>query len=316
MDVIWNLTRICPWDCAICCVTAIHACETTRHYLKSQQRDYGKELSLAEKMQVLRDLCDEDCNIDFSGGDPLYYDEDRQVVEQATIWLPEDKINVSMTGVELTKRKIELLKKVKDVEFTIDSPSDAKNFARPIGFHLSSVMALKECVEAGIKTRAVTVLYPLTMRESNLREVYKILCELGVREWELLRFYPVGRARHYFRLTPSRDDYLKTMAFLRTLRGPTKIFFQHSLRMLEEDGVCPAVNQAVGILPDGSVSACAWAINTQVKPINKCFMLGKMPEQKFHNIIVAAKNRAEFQNEAHESRIITWLKEHKTPRKE
>lgn len=316
MDVIWNLTRICPWDCAICCMTALHACETTKLYLKKQQKNYSKELNLAEKIQVLRDLCDEGFNIDFSGGDPLYYNEDLQVVEQATMWLPADKISVSMTGVELTDQKVELLKKVKDVEFVVDSPPDVKNFARPEGYHLSSVMALRQCVNAGIKTRAITVLYPLTMKGINLREVYNLLCELGVPEWELLRFYPVGRAKHFSRLVPSKDDYLKAMALLRTFRGPTKIFFQHSLRILEGDGVCPAVNQALGILPDGSVSACAWAINDQAQPISKYFMLGKMPDQKIRNILFAAQKRTEFQKEARESRIITWLENQKMPRKE
>lgn len=316
MDVIWNLTKICPWDCAICCITAFHACETTKLYLKRRQKDYGQELSLAEKMQVLRDLCNEGFDIDFSGGDPLYYNEDLQVIEQATMWLPTDKISVSTTGVELTKSKIELLRKVKNVEFTIDSPPDVKNFARPEGYHLSSVMALRECVNAGVKTRAVTVLYPLTMRESNLRAVYKLLCEIGVPEWELLRFYAVGKAKRFSRLIPSKEDYLKTMALLRTFRGTTKIFFQHLLRMLEEDGVCPAVNQSLGILPDGSVSACAWAINIQAKPISEYFMLGKMPEQKIRDILETARKRVEFQQEARESRIITWIEKQKTPRKE
>ncbi len=316
MDVIWNLTRICPWDCAICCVTALHACETSKFYLKRRQKDYGMELSLADKIQALRDLCNEGFNIDFSGGDPLYYDEDLQVVEQATMWLPADKINVSMTGVELTARKIELLRKVKDVEFTIDSPPNVQNFARPEGYHLGSIMALRECIGAGIRTRAITVLYPLTMRELNLRKVYEILCELGVPEWELLRFYPVGKARRFYRLNPSKEDYLRVMALLRTFRGPTKIFFQHSLRILEGDGICPAVHEALGIFPDGSVSACAWAVNIQAQPISDCFRLGKIPEQKIGDIVKAAKERPEYRRDAHESRIITWLEEQKSSRKE
>ncbi|KKQ54772.1 MAG: Radical SAM domain protein [Parcubacteria group bacterium GW2011_GWA2_38_13] len=316
MDVIWNLTRICPWDCAICCVTALHACETTKIYLKRRQKDYGQELGLAEKMQVLKDLCDEGFDIDFSGGDPLYYNEDLQVVEQATMWLPAGKISVSMTGIELTDRKIELLKKVKDVEFTIDSLPNVKNFARPEGYHLGTVLALRQCINAGVRTRAITVLYPLTMKESNLRAVYQLLCELGAPEWELLRFYAVGKAKHLSRLVPSREDYLNTMALLRSFRGPTKIFFQHSLRMLEGNGVCPAVHKSLGILPDGSVSACAWAINTQVQPISEHFMLGKVPEHKIRDIITAAKKRIEFQIEAHESRIITWLDKQRMPKKE
>ena len=31
MDVIWNLTRACPWDCAICCVSEFHVCDSTEY---------------------------------------------------------------------------------------------------------------------------------------------------------------------------------------------------------------------------------------------------------------------------------------------
>lgn len=306
MDVIWNLTRICPWNCAICCIAAIHAHEMTKFHLKKTQKDYGMELSFAEKIQILKDLCREGFNIDFSGGDPLYYDEDLEVVKQATMWLPADKISISMTGVELTDKKIELLRNVKDVEFTIDFLPETQNFTRPAGYHFSSIMAMKECVAAGIKTRAITVLYPFTMKESNLRSIYGELCKLEVPEWELLRFYPVGRAKQFLHLVPSRNDYLKAMDLLRTFQGSTKIFFQHSLKMLEGCGICPAVHKAIGILPDGSVTACAWALNAQAQPIS-FFRIGKMPEQKIVDILKLAQKRTEYQHNVHESRIITWL---------
>jgi len=111
MDVIWNLTRACPWDCAICCVFGYHVCNTTEHLVYSEAKEKGEELTLAEKLTVLKILADRGFEIDFSGGDPLYYDEDFQVVEQATRWLPSRKIGVSMTGNKITDAKLEVLKK-------------------------------------------------------------------------------------------------------------------------------------------------------------------------------------------------------------
>ena len=84
MDVIWNLTRACPWDCAICCVSAFHVCNTTEQLVYSEAKERGEELTLAEKLTVLKTLTDRNFDIDFSGGDSLYYDEDFRVVEQAT----------------------------------------------------------------------------------------------------------------------------------------------------------------------------------------------------------------------------------------
>jgi len=78
----------------------------------SEAKEKGEELTLAEKLTVLKILADRGFEIDFSGGDPLYYDEDFQVVEQATRWLPSRKISVSMTGNKITDAKLEVLKKV------------------------------------------------------------------------------------------------------------------------------------------------------------------------------------------------------------
>lgn len=96
MDVIWNLTRACPWDCEICSVSAIHVCSTTAESIYLAEKDNKRELTLDEKLSVLRVLVNNNFEIDFSGGDPLYYDEDLRIVEQATRWLPPSKIVISI----------------------------------------------------------------------------------------------------------------------------------------------------------------------------------------------------------------------------
>ena len=192
------------------------------------------------------------------------------------------------------------------VEFTLDNPPEVNNLARPQGYHFATVVALQECVERDIKVRAVTVLYPNTMKETNLRGVYNLLCEMGISEWELLRFYPVGRGRIRQKTIPSSSDYKETMQFLRSFRGSTKIFFQHSLRMLEAKIICPAVREAIGILPDGQVTACAWGIDRKAQPLPE-FYLGKLPEQRLSEIIQEAKTKPEFQEEASYCRILASL---------
>ena len=54
MDVIWNLTRVCPWNCRICCVSAAYATDKTKYNVVIAQKESGKELSLAEKLTVLK----------------------------------------------------------------------------------------------------------------------------------------------------------------------------------------------------------------------------------------------------------------------
>ncbi|MBU4284940.1 radical SAM protein [Patescibacteria group bacterium] len=287
MDVIWNLTRACPWDCAICCVSGFHVCNTTENFIYSEAKEKGEELILAEKLTVLKILTDRGFEIDFSGGDPLYYDEDFRVVKQATHWLQSRKIGVSMTGSKITDVKLELLKKVGVVEFTLDNLPETENPFRPRGYNPASMIAMKKCVAVGIKTRAVTVLYSTTMAEKNLESVYRWLCENGISEWELLRFYPVGRATKLAELTLSSSEYLMAMKFLRGLHGFTKIFFQHSLKILEGTIKCPAVVDSIGILPDGTITACAWAIDGNCRPFQG-FCLGKLPEDDLDEILERA----------------------------
>jgi len=306
MDVIWNLTKACPWDCVICCVSGLHVCNTTEHFIQSMQKEKGEELTLAEKLTVLKILADKDFEIDFSGGDPLYYDEDFQVVEQATRWLPSRKIGVSTTGSKITDAKLELLKKVSIVEFTLDNLPNIENPFRPLGYNLASIIAMKKCVAAGIKTRAVTVLYSPTITEKNLKSVYLWLCENGISEWELLRFYLVGRAAKLAEIVPSNLEYLKTMKFLRGLRGFTKIFFQHSLRILEGTIKCPAVVNSIGILPDGQVTACAWAIDENCCPF-KGFHLGKLPEDDLSEILERAVKIPDYSERTKFCRTIAYI---------
>lgn len=306
MDVIWNLTRACPWDCAICCVSGFHVCNTTEYIVQSAQKEKGKELTLAEKLTVLKILADKDFEIDFSGGDPLYYDEDFRIVEQATRWLPARKIGVSMTGSKITDAKLELLKKISVVEFTLDNLPEIENPFRPRGYNLASIIAMKKCIAAGIKTRAVTVLCPATITEKNLESVYRWLCENNIPEWELLRFYPVGRAVKFIEIIPSNSEYLKTMKFLRGLRGFTKIFFQHSLRILEGTVKCSAVVDSIGILPDGQVTACAWAIDENCYPL-KGFYLGKLPEDDLDEILDNARRILEYSERAKFCRTVAYI---------
>ncbi|MFZ2603803.1 MAG: radical SAM protein [Candidatus Omnitrophota bacterium] len=306
MDVIWNLTKACPWDCAICCVSGLHVCDTTEHFVQSAQKEKGEELTLAEKLTVLKILADKDFEIDFSGGDPLYYDEDFQVVEQATRWLPSRKIGVSITGSNITDTKLELLKKISVVEFTLDNLPNIENPFRPRGYNLASIIAIKKCVAAGIKTRAITVLYSPTITEKNLESVYRWLCENGISEWELLRFYLVGRATKLTDIIPSNSEYLKAMKFLRGLRGFTKIFFQHSLRILEGTIKCPAVVNSIGILPDGQITACAWAIDKNCRPF-KGFYLGKLPEDDLDEILERAVKISDYSEKTKFCRTIACL---------
>jgi len=168
------------------------------------------------------------------------------------------------------------------------------------------MIAMKKCVAAGIKTRAVTVLYSTTILKENLESIYRWLCENNIPEWELLRFYPVGRAAKLVKLNPSNSEYLDTLKFLRGFRGPTKIHFQYLLRMLEGTTRRPAVIKQIGIFPGGEITSCAWAMDNNTLPFKE-FYLGKLPKDDLDEIIDRARKTPEYSERVKFCRTIAYL---------
>ena len=117
IDIIWNLTAICPWDCAACCVAAVQttqrkgtmvlsapdlsmSSEVPRDFQSGSVFDQalahrqamGLELTLAAKLRVLENLRGLPVRLDFSGGDVLAPTENLEVLRAAA----------SMLGKEMT----------------------------------------------------------------------------------------------------------------------------------------------------------------------------------------------------------------------
>ena len=194
------------------------------------------------------------------------------------------------------------------MEFTLDNLPETRNPFRPNDFNIASMKAMRKCVANGIRVRAITVLYFKTMSERNLTDLYSWLCKNNVSEWELLRYYPVGRGINLTKNLPSKEKYLEVMRFLRSLHGPTKVFFQHSLNMLEKDISCPAVTNSFSILPDGTVVACAWALDKNCSPLSG-FYLGKLPEENIDSVITKAQQNPIYCRRVNFCRTMVKLEE-------
>jgi MoaA/NifB/PqqE/SkfB family radical SAM enzyme len=143
------------------------------------------------------------------------------------------------------------------------------------------------------------------MTKDNLENIYYWLCDNRIPEWELLRFYPVGRTTEFVGITPSNEEYLKTMSFLKSLRGFTRVFFQHSLKILEGNSRCSAGIDSIGILSNGEMIACTWALDRNCFPF-KGFYLGKLPEENLDAILKKVKLDSEFSKTANFCRTIAF----------
>jgi hypothetical protein len=215
--------------------------QKTKDAVKESQKRAGEELNFEGKMKVLEILAERNFRIDFSGGDPLYYDDDFEIVRQAVTLLPPQNISVSMTGSGyIDDERTKILKSVDAIELTLDNVFEYRNPFRPRGYNVSSATMLKKCVDVGINVRAVTTLHQYSIFCQNLEEVYGWLCDNGVQEWSVIKFCPVGRAMKFAQSMPSDNDYLEAVNTLKKFNGYTKIVFQHSLEVLEGRKKCHA----------------------------------------------------------------------------
>jgi len=304
MYAIWNLTNKCPWDCRFCCVSAKPV--KVSNGSVGMEEIAENELSLEEKMEVLRQLIANGIKIDFSGGDPLYFEDDYVVVKRAVESLPKAMINVSTTGAAFNEHKLDLLMKVGKVELTLDNLDTVANFYRPKGYNSSSMRVLKKLASMGIRCSAVTILYPLTMTRENLTSLHGWLCENGIPQWDILKFVMVGRGVGRTSLVASDEEYLETVRFIKSLGGPIRIAFQHSLRILAGEYTCHAAHESIGILPNGIVTSCAWALNQNGQPMNG-FLLGKLPEDDLGDILKRALESPMYKNRPAVCRVLGLL---------
>ena len=298
MYAIWNLTDVCPWNCAFCCMSA-------KNLNANSLRD---KLDIRKKIKILKILAANGVKIDFSGGDPLFRHEDFTVVEEATKILPKEKIDVSMTGYEFNKKKLHLLKKVGKVEISIDNVPGEVNPFRPKEFNFSAISTLETIAKEGIFCSAVTTLYPHTANKESLKKLFELLCEKMIPKWNILRFYPVGRGVKLSNLNLAEKELIEIMDFLDLLNGSTEIALQHSLRILRGEYQCHAAVKSIGILPDGTISACGWGLDENSRPL-PCFELGKLPKDSLDNTLKKAREKMGYEERMGYCRIMKYLKE-------
>jgi len=306
MKVIWNLTRLCSWNCLICCVSAVHVNNKQKDDVHKKMMYSGKEISLSDKIKIIDDLAEFGVeSIDFSGGDLLLRSDDIEIIEYAATKFSKKCLSASIPGTGLNSKVITRLKPcISKFEFTLDSIDEEKDGSRPKGYAGMAKNAIRVCKEEGIDVSVSTVLKKSNSSQQELSKVYNFLIENNVKEWEILRYYQVGRAIDIYGLNPERGELNKAIHYINELLkvGIVDISFQHSLENYINGVVkCNAVNRSIGILPDGTVNACAWGLGYDGTPANDKFVLGKLPEKKLKDIINGKKANEWIKNKSLEN---------------
>ena len=295
MKVIWNLTRLCSWNCLICCVSAIHVNTEQKEIVYMDLARIGEELLLDEKKKILDDLYDNNVeSIDFSGGDLLLREDDIKLIQYASTKFDKSQLSISIPGTRLTKELIRLLKKcVSSFDFTLDSLKNEVDGSRPNGYAQTAIKAILSCKEENIPVSISTVLKRGNCSIKNLEELHNFLIENNIESWEILPYYQVGRALDMYALTPTKSKMNSAISYINNLKNNSKvnISFQHSLEnKINKCVKCNALSRSVGILPSGTVVSCSWGLKHGCTPINDKFILGYMPDSKFYDILNSEKS--------------------------
>jgi len=143
VDIIWNISLVCPWDCRFCCVDAVNVRKIKGKALirekglsevlslSDESRFSGgtldvldgrgikptiydialnnrqrreEELLFQEKINVLKHLNGFNVKIDFAGGDPFVCYENFLVVREAAKIFGVESISVTTTGASIDSR--------------------------------------------------------------------------------------------------------------------------------------------------------------------------------------------------------------------
>lgn len=289
-SIIWNMTRLCPWACKFCCVGA--ECISGLKKInteKDKNFKHNNELSFNEKIAAIDQLKKGDFRIDFSGGDLLIDPLNIEVVLYAAEKLGKDHIGISVSGAFIDNEVVSKLEgKISDVEMTLDYIPFRSYSSRPIGYHEYTANAVKLLREKNISVGVQTVLTNDNISRESIKEIYDWLVEHNVNGWSLLRYFPSGRGKKFTDITPSHVQYEKIVDYIKdiTKDGNIDVHFQYLLPNHSGYSLkCRAVNHSIGILPDGTITACFWGLDENMKPTDPKFILGKVPEMNIYDIL-------------------------------
>ncbi|MBW6442767.1 radical SAM protein [Patescibacteria group bacterium] len=281
IPLIWNITKACPWNCSFCCINAYYlpSFESLETELEKIKRK-GVELSLEDKLKVVDNLDLESFDIDISGGEPLLFRENVEVIRRLSKKFGRDNISITTTGRGLALVDKNALKDIiREVGFTYDSPYEP-NSLRPKGYNSSNLEQIKQVVQiGGMRTMAQIPLTKLNVDEEIIKDIYRNLTDAGVERLHLMKFFPVGRGAHRLDLSLTNQEYQTAIDIyqkLESFEGP-RVYVQNALGDSDKN------SSHLNITFRGLLLSDPWAYDPHGEPLEES-ILGDLRYQKFSGI--------------------------------
>lgn len=286
LSVIYDITKKCPWNCCICCMGASSGCDAI-----------ANELSLERKLSLMNDLEEvnafRDVSIDFSGGEIFTNEENICVVEKAASILGKEKVGISTSGFLMTPELAKRLSScICECEMTMDVVPGQEYALRPKGYAIAAANAIPHLQKHNITIGIQTVLAHSNCNKKTLREIYEYLCRAGVEKWSILKFYPSGRGADYKHEVLSCEEeawaveYITDLDFQNPSAKKPAIDFHYTMKgHKKHSDECRCVRKSIGILPDGTVTSCFWAVDSSTGIIEPKYLLGSVKDNRLVEIL-------------------------------
>lgn len=297
LSIIYDVTAVCPWNCPICCMAATIG--------KSCRNG---ELTKEEKLDIprqIRELQENgyDVRMDLSGGE-IFNDQDaisdhKELLLALSETIGKEKLGVSCSGINIDKNLAEFLgRTVHDVEMTMDVVPYRKYHLRPDNYSVAAAKAVALLKEASCEVGLQTVASTYNSSYDDALSVYAWTCVNNVDNWSILRFFPSGRGAEYpeAAMTDAQcEEYVhmvQDMANSLPVSRKPKIDFHYLMPGHEKyTSVCRCVRHSIGILPNGDVVACFWALDNNTGVVDPKFLLGNVKENSLLEILNGEKAR-------------------------
>lgn len=294
LSIIYDVTALCPWNCTICCMGA-----------SSDKSCRRSELTQEQKLDVVRQITeltekDYDVRIDLSGGE-LFTDipPHTELLSALSNALGRDKVGVSCSGYGIDRKLAEFLgKTVHDVEMTMDVAPLQHYKLRPDGYGAAAAKAVHLLKEAGCSVGLQTVVSSYNSRYVDALAVFSWACANDVDNWSILRFFPSGRGADFpeaYMSDKQCETYVrmvqKMVDYVPADRKPAVDFHYLMPGHEKHTDVCRCVRHSIGILPNGDVVACFWALDSSTGAVDPKFLLGNVKDRSLLEILNGEKAR-------------------------
>lgn len=235
VNIIWNMSFVCPWDCKFCATGAVQVKRNNNSIVMiesdssseieieninlhhnefkrilnegitpnifdmalHQRQKMGAELNYEQKIKVLDNILPTQAKIDFSGGDPLACYENYLVIKEAANRFGKENISITGTGASFNRYDPKDITSIAGtLDFTFDEPTTSDPINRPAGYNNSNLNLAKIFAALSLRTRAQLPIHLGNLESTKIVNIYTALHDAGVEELLLMRVFPVGRGNH------------------------------------------------------------------------------------------------------------------------